>query len=227
MLEKIKNFASEHLDFRIYSVTWIAIINAILIVPCILYLPEKFGYENGLLENLQLVALLVGFILCLAYQKIKSKQNQDNENEKAAVDTSMVKFFKFSALVIIILFLREINCGRTIFFPVPGEVNTFYSWKDIKYGWLAHPLYGLYMTYVGLYFLLNKLFITLWNIVKNVKFPVWNIVLMIVGMVWGTLAEEVFHNMVMEEITELLFYISLTGIIYLYAYHKNFQFENK
>ena len=126
MFEKIGKFASEHLDFRIYGVTWIAIINALLIIPCILYLPEKYGYENGLLENLQLIALLFGFILCLSYQKIKNKQNKDNENEKTEIDQSMIKFFKFAALVIVILFLREINCGRTIFFPVPGEVNTLY-----------------------------------------------------------------------------------------------------
>lgn len=222
MLEKIKNFTSAHLDFKIYPVTWIAIINALLIAPCILYLPQKYGYENGLLENIQLVALLAGFILCLAYSKF-NKPEETEEGEKQ--HTSMVKFFRFAALVIIILFLREINCGRTIFFPVPGEVNTFYGWKDIKYGWLAHPLYGLYMAYVAFYFFFNKLFITLWNIVKNVKFPVWNVLLMIVGMIGGTLGEEVYHNMVMEEITELLFYVSLTGIIYLYAYNKNFQFK--
>lgn len=222
MLEKIKSFTSAHLDFKIYPVTWIAIINALLIAPCILYLPQKYGYENGLLENIQLAALLAGFILCLAYQKFH-KPEETEEGKKQ--HTSMVKFFRFAALVITILFLREINCGRTIFFPVPGEVNTFYSWKDIKYGWLAHPLYGLYMAYVAFYFLFNKLFITFWNIVKNVKFPVWNILLMIIGMIGGTLGEEVYHNMVMEEITELLFYVSLAGIIYLYAYNKNFQLK--
>lgn len=118
MLKRIEKFASEHLDFKIYGVTWIAILNTILIAPCILYLPEKYGYENGILENLQLIVLLCGFILCLSYKKIKSKQNQDNEI--TSVDESMVKFFKFVALVIVILFLREINCGRTIFFPIPG-----------------------------------------------------------------------------------------------------------
>ena len=60
---------------------------------------------------------------------------------------------------------------------------------------------------------------------KNIKFPVWNVLLMIVGMIGGTLGEEVYHNMVMEEITELLFYVSLSGIIYLYAYNKNFQLK--
>ncbi len=217
MLEKIKNFTSAHLDFKVYPVTWIAIVNALLIVPCIMFLPKEFGYENGLLENIQLIALLVGFIICLLYPKY----NKEESNEKPA----LVKFFRFAALVIVILFLREINCGRTIFFPVPGEVNTFYGWKEIKYGWLAHPLYGLFMTGVGVYFLINKLFITLWHLIKNVKFPVWNIVLMVIGMVWGTLAEEVFHNMVMEEITELLFYVALAGIIYLYTFNKNFQLK--
>ncbi|MBS6602139.1 MAG: hypothetical protein KH301_00080 [Brachyspira sp.] len=217
MLEKFKNFTSAHLDFKVYPVTWIAIANALLIVPCIMFLPKEFGYENGLLENIQLIALLVGFIICLLYPKY----NKEESNEKPA----LVKFFRFAALVIVILFLREINCGRTIFFPVPGEVNTFYGWKEIKYGWLAHPLYGLFMTGVGVYFLINKLFITLWHLIKNVKFPVWNIVLMVIGMVWGTLAEEVFHNMVMEEITELLFYVALAGIIYLYTFNKNFQLK--
>lgn len=221
MIKKLMMFASKHLDFKIYGVTWIAILNTILIAPCILYLPEKYGYENGILENLQLIVLLCGFILCLSYKKIKSKQNQDNEI--TSVDESMVKFFKFTALVIVILFLREINCGRTIFFPIPGEVNAFYGWKDLKYGWLAHPLYGLYMAYVGIYFLINKLFLTLWDIIKNIKFPVWNIVLMIVGIIGGILGEEVYHNMVMEEITELLFYVSLVSIIYLYACNNNFQ----
>ena len=217
MLEKIKNFTSAHLDFKVYPVTWIAIVNALLIVPCIMFLPKEFGYENGLLENIQLIALLVGFIICLLYPKY----NKEESNEKPA----LVKFFRFAALVIVILFLREINCGRTIFFPVPGEVNTFYGWKEIKYGLLSEPLYGLFMTGVGVYFLINKLFITLWHLIKNVKFPVWNIVLMVIGMVWGTLAEEVFHNMVMEEITELLFYVALAGIIYLYTFNKNFQLK--
>lgn len=214
MLKRLKNFILVHTDFKIYPVTWIAILNALLIVPCILWLPQKFGYENGLLENIQLVVLLIGLVLCMKYKSGTS-----------ATENFMVKFFRFAALVLVILFLREINCGRTIFFPIPGEVNAFYGWKDIQYGWLAHPIYGLYMAYVACYFFFNKIFITLWNIVKNVKFPVWNIILMVIGMIWGTLAEEVFHNMVMEEITELLFYTSLIGIVYLYAFNENFQLK--
>lgn len=208
MFEKVKNFIAAHIDFKLYPVTWIAIVAALLIVPCVKFLPETYGYENGLLENIQMVTLLAAFIIC-----VTSKVNK--------------KFFYFAAMVIGILALREINCGRTIFFPVPGEVNSYYGWKDIKYGWLAHPLYGLYMAFVGFYFLKNKLFINLWQLIKNIKFPVWNILLMILGMGLGMYAEKALHNMVFEEITELLFYVALTGIIYLYAFNKNFQLEEK
>ncbi len=207
-MEKIKTFIASHLDFKVYPVTWIAIIVFLLIVPCVKFLPQTYGYENGLLENLQMVTLFAGVFLAL-----KTKVNK--------------KFFNFVAMVLGILILREVNCGRTLFFPVPGEVNTFYGWKDIKYGWLAHPLYGLYMTWVGLYFLINKQFVTLWQYVKNIKFPVWNVILMLVGMALGMYAEKAMHDMVAEEITELLFYVSLIGIIYLYAFHKNFSLENK
>ena len=41
--------------------------------------------------------------------------------------------------------IREVNCGRTLFFHIPGTENAFYSWKEIKYGYLVHPIYGTYI----------------------------------------------------------------------------------
>lgn len=203
-MKKILEFAQNHLDFKFYKTTLISLVVALAILPCILFLPEKWGWENGVLENFQLIVLGLGFTIALT-----SKINK--------------KFFIFVALIITILTLREINCGRTIFFPVPGVENTFYKWKEIKYGWLAHPLYGLYMAIVGIYFLKNKLFLDLWQIVKNIKFPVWDILLMLIGMGLGIYAEECMHNFVAEEITELLFYTALVGIIWLYSREKIVQ----
>ena len=113
-------------------------------------MPIEYGYENGLLENLQLIALFIAAIFAF----------------RSKIDK---KFFYFVILVISILLLREVNCGRTIFFPVPDTVNEFYRWSEIKYGYLAHPIYGLYMTLVGIYFLKNKLFVTLWRKLKDIK----------------------------------------------------------
>ena len=77
------------------------------------------------------------------------------------------------------------------------------------------------MAYVGFYFLKNKLFINLWEKLRDIKFPIWNFALLLIGMVGGLYAEEV-HFLVMEEATELLFYVALVGFIYLYSRHDKF-----
>lgn len=205
-MDKMVGFIKNRFDLKIYPVTWIAIITALLIVPCVKYLPVEFGYENGFLENLQLAFLFAACAMgfCVKHNK---------------------KFFRFVSLFVIILILREVNCGRTIFFPVPGEVNEFYRWKDIKYGYLAHPIYGLYIASVAIYFLWNKLYVCLWNFIKNIKFPIWNILLVAAGIALGLYAEKATHNFVFEEMAELLIYVALTGIIWLYGYNKSFQIE--
>ena len=197
-----------HCDFGIKPAAIAAIIAAILSIPCIMFLPEQYGWENGLLENLQMLVLFIGIIICCTSRKNK-------------------KFFRFAALVLIILILREVNCGRTIFFPIPGEINEYYTWKQLKYGWLAHPLYGLYMAYVGVYFFIKKAYVDLYAFIRNIKFPVWNILLMLVGMSLGMYAEKVLDNCVFEECAELLFYISLIGIIRCYSGQRNFVRKTK
>ena len=201
-MKKICEFVQKHFNFGFQNVTWIGILFALLIVPATMFLPEKFGFENGVIENIQLVVLFLG-----VYFSVRPKVDK--------------KFFSFIALVLGILLIREVNCGRTLFFAIPGEENAFYRWSEIKYGYLAHPIYGLYMAFVGIYFLKNKLFITLWEKIKNIKFPVWNFVLLAIGIVVGLLGEEI-HNMVLEESAELLFYVALVGFIYLYSRHKDF-----
>jgi len=206
MLKNFRNWIGAHLDFKCYPTTWVNIIVALSIVPCVMFLPERFGYENGLLENMQMIVLFAGCFFAMTSKVDK-------------------KFFYFVTLVLTIIMLREINCGRTLFFAVPGEVNSFYSWKEIKYGYLAHPIYGAYMTFVGIYFLYNKLFLNLWDKIKNVRFPIWDVIFMLIGMALGLYAEKVAQNFVLEEITELLFYTGLVGIIYLYTNHYNFKKE--
>ena len=196
------SFIKNHFDLKMYGVTWLAALNALLIIPLMMFLPEKFGYENGLLENIQIVVLFIGLYLSFFAKTDK-------------------KFFIFIGLVLIILTLREVNCGRTLFFQIPGTENAFYSWKDIKYGYLAHPIFGVFIAFVGIYFLKNKLYANLWNYLTKTTLPVWNILFMSLGMGLGLYAEHSMHNMVFEEIAELLFYISAVGIIWIYTKHKN------
>lgn len=207
-MTKIKNFILKHVNFEFQFVTWIGILTALAIIPAVIFLPEKYGFENGIIENLQLIVLFIGLFFA---QKPKTNK----------------QFFNFVAMVIGILIIREVNCGRTIFFAIPDTENAFYSWKEIKYGWLAHILYGIYMAIVGIYFLKNKLFITLWEKIRDIKLPFWNFILLITGMALGTYAEECVHNLVLEESTELLFYVALIGFVYLYSRNENFITTNK
>jgi hypothetical protein len=46
---------------------------------------------------------------------------------------------------------------------------------------------------------------------------------MLIGMRLGLYAEHSTHNMVLEEITELLFYVALAGIIYQYSRCSKFK----
>jgi hypothetical protein len=130
------------------------------------------------------------------------------------------KFFYFAAMVIVILLLREVNCGRTIFFPIPGEPNSFYKWSELKYGYLAHPIYGVYIAYTALYFFITKSYNVLVKFLTKFRLPVWNIMLMLVGMFVGLYAEKRLGNCLLEEMGELLFYVALVGIIYLFAFLK-------
>ena len=175
MLEKMKAFLSAHLDFRFYSVTWIALVIGLAIVPALMYLPQKYGYENGLLESIQMVVLFGILGMCLT-----SKVNK--------------RFFRFAALALTIIMIREVNCGRTLFFHIPGTENSFYSWKEIKYGYLVHPIYGAYIGLIGLTFLCKKLYVDMWNMIKNIKLPVWNLLFMGIASFCGAIAEKATNN---------------------------------
>ena len=216
----MKEFIKNHFDFRFYKEVIPAVVCFLIMAPCVLYLPERYGYENGIIENIQMLVLAVSFVMCL-----KAKNNK--------------KFFIFAALVILFLAVREVNYGRTLFFPIPGKENMFYSWKDIKYGYLVNPLIAVYITGTAIYFFVNKLYLTFFDMLKKIKIPVFNFSLLITGIILGIYAEQTGDNLVMmkdtvtgliyeeymqnfvfEEMAELLFYLSLASIIFLYAYRK-------
>ena len=60
--------------------------------------------------------------------------------------------------------------------------------------------------------------------VKEIRFPVWNVLLACFAMFMGAIAEKATNNnFVFEEGFELLFYVSLAGIIWLYSRNENFK----
>ena len=64
-MNKIINFMQSHIDFGVQNVTIISMIVAIAIAPAVMFLPEQCGWENGLLENIQMVVLFLGVFFAL------------------------------------------------------------------------------------------------------------------------------------------------------------------
>ena len=207
MFEKLNGFISSHFDFKFYGVTWIALIVLIAIVPMLMYMPQTWGYENGVLENIQMAVLFFMVYICCT-----SKINKP--------------FFNFVILVLSILIIREVNCGRTLFFPIPGEYHQYYSWRQLPWKWLGkvvHLLYGLWIATVSLIFLKKKFYIDIWQMLKNIKLPFWNLFFACIAIFMGAIAEKATNNnFIFEEGFELLFYVSIMGIVWLYSRNKNF-----
>ena len=208
MFTKICDFIKAHFDFKFYGVTWLALFVGISIFPMLKYMPQKYGFENGLLENIQMGVLFIIMYLCLTARYNK-------------------RFLKFTALALTIIIIREVNCGRTLFFPIPDTYHQYYSWRDISPNWLGkvvHTLYGLWMAFVGLVFFGGKFHIDFWKLIKNIRFPFWNLVFACLAMFMGAIAEKATNNnFVFEEGFELLFYVSIMGILWLYSRNENFQ----
>ena len=85
---------SNHINADFYVGTILALLFALAIIPGYLLLPESFGYENSIVENIQLFVLLISCIFCLKSKNIEYK-----------------KFFIFAFLILTILMIREVNCG--------------------------------------------------------------------------------------------------------------------
>lgn len=205
-MNNIKEFFKElksRLDFGFHPITILPLLILLLTLPACLWLPIEYSYENCLIENFQLVVILAAFIIC-----IKAKDDKT--------------FFNTLALVMVILFLREINCGRTVFFHIPGGgYNDFYSWKEIPYGYLAHPIYGAFMAFSGLYFIFTKSYKVLWDYFLHAKLSIYNWFFIAIGIVFGLLGEE-WGMPMLEEMTETLFYTSLLAIIFLQAFNEKY-----
>lgn len=162
---------------------------ALLALPFCGHMPASWSYENGALENLQLVLLSYGAFLCLTATGERS-------------------FYRCMALVLAILFLREISCGRTWFFAVPGEENTFYKWKEIPYGWVVQLAYRLLILGTIICFLLKKRYLVFWKLGKGYVFPFFPVLELLFSIPVVLCAEHVFEKPMLEEAAELAAYLA-------------------
>lgn len=157
--------------------------------------------ENSLVENFQLIILGGGGIYCLI-QKAKNP-------EYSALNT-------FFALVLFLMFLREISYGRCIFCQIDGNPHEFYRWSHYKYGYLVHVAVGIYIALIALYAIIKQVWFSAFKALKTVKFPLISTLIAIVGVAFQLYAEKVSSNTFTEEIAELAIYMVIASVLYYY-----------
>lgn len=212
---KILDFIKGHVDFKFHFVSVLALFVLLLIPPMLAYLPQDWGFENGLLEDFQMLVLFWILAMC-----VYAKNNK--------------RIFKYAAFALLIIIFREINLGRTILFPIPGEVGKFYPWSYVNeqmgfpIGKCVHFAYGLYIAAIAILFIIKGIFKDGFNLVFKTKLPFWNLIFMGVASFCGAIAEKATNNnFIFEEGFELLFYVALAGVIYLYTMDDRYKIEEK
>ncbi len=192
------NFSS-HLDGEFRGTAIITIIAAIACIIGAIILPESMGGKNALPEYCQLALVVVGAIFAFSANNNKT-------------------FYKFVFWVMVLIFLREINYGRTLpCFADPDNPEKFKKWKDIPYGWLAHPLIGLYIASLIAFFIWKKLYLTTWELLKTARIPVWETAILVLAAVIAQVTERMFHSGCVEEFFELTFYTAFICLLWRFT----------
>lgn len=175
------------LDFKFYKENYLALIALIVSFAFIKIFNLIEIEENSFLENMQLVALLGGFFACLKTKKYKT-------------------FFTFLALVMLLMFAREISYGRVFI-----DENVVHFNKK-----LCHILVGIYIGLGALYALIKKIWVDIVEIIKNVAFPFWTFLVSIGCVLVQLLSEKYMHNTCIEETAEFMLYSLMFVLILIY-----------
>ncbi len=169
----------------------------LLMFPLAAILPESYGEENGVIENLQMLWLFGGLILCAA---VHDHRFRDWGGRPYAL-------WKAGIIYYFLLIMREISWGRTFF---PTGDGGFISYSEMGlYGQLVHPTVA---------FLILALLVLLyrakaWRALMMTKIPVTSAILFLLFTSFAWVGERTsfafFHGEVAEELAEFGSYMMM------------------
>lgn len=197
ILDFIKNIFTR-INYKPNFMTVLEIVYLIVFCPLAFYLPPELFIEDGVVENLQLGVLLMIFIIAL-----RSKYNSN--------------LFKFAAMIVIFLMMRETNLFRSWFCERYLDSGEMCRWNKMKYGFIPENLRLIFAIYAGYFFCKHRLDKVILRFVNQAPIYFWDIALLIISAAGATLAEFSFiDSEAMEESCELLSYIALGNCVWRY-----------
>ena len=169
------------------------------------HLPTVLGWENGFLENTQVVVLFMGMLLCLS-----------------ASPKAIRKQARVIAALLLLMIGRELSWGR-VFFPtgVMDEMGpNFVPMSEIPLHQLIHAAIFVYV--VVLIYLFVHVFN--WHYFLEIPVPAPALAYLIVCTIFQRLAEHLLipgltnpQMQTMEEFLELCIYMQCLGLCWYYG----------
>ena len=185
--------------------TWLTLLMFPLSALLIAYAPNSWGFENGPIENAQLILLMLSILFCLTAKEHK-------------------QLYLFAATVILFLLFREINCGRVLLWSRSGNIfhsgppQDYLKWKEIPHGPAIRL--GIYAFLSGICLLAlcrARTFKHILPFLARSTYPIWELLLFLIGLTTSILMEKLNISFIAEEMGETLMYAALTSAIYRFT----------
>lgn len=168
-------------------------------------LPQDWGLENSVVENLQMIFVLLTLYWCLAMARQKDLPDWGG---------SAPAFWYAGFLMTLLLVGREISWGRAFF---PSELGyEMIQWEEMGlYGKLAHPLIGILIAITVWCLWRSKFWIFVQRMWKHFAYP--EIILLIIFVIAQYVAEHMsvafWHGELAEELAETGAYIVIEWLV--------------
>lgn len=202
-------------EIRYTKALVILCILAIIFIGLSFVLPIEYSYENHFLENLEVVILFLGIVICIG--KIRDFILYDS-----------IKFYVASIIIYILMIGRELSWGR-VFYPIGMDKNgeqIFVKVHELWYGSVVYPMVGILILIVlillGVYFYQSRRQGICWYI------PLGEFLFFIVTSILGQfvfdrgLVQFGNYNQLLEESCEIIAYISLVCCTYDISFKRRY-----
>lgn len=196
--------------------TYLLLILFIISAVASFFMPVEYSFENHLLENLEVVILLAGFVLSLV--KTLTAQLFDS-----------IKFYIASGIIFLLMAMRELSWGR-VFYPVGFADNGEEVFIKVQQLWYFDILYPL----IAVLVIIALILIGYTYYQSTLKGIQWNIPLVevIIFIVTSLLSQCVFdrglidyldaYSQNLEECSELIAYLALVNICQKINFSKHY-----
>lgn len=202
-------------EIRYTKALVILCILAVIFIGLSFVLPIEYSYENHFLENLEVVILFLGIVICIG--KIRDFILYDS-----------IKFYVASIIIYILMIGRELSWGR-VFYPIGMDKNgeqIFVKVHELWYGSVVYPIVGILILIVlillGVYFYQSRRQGICWYI------PLGEFLFFIVTSILGQcvfdrgLVQFGNYNQLLEESCEIIAYIALVCCTYDISFKRRY-----